>query len=76
MFTSSRADTRRVFAETWRKRRDGEPLQPLERVIAMVIDAHPEYHELLESADALSRDFFPELGDVNPFMHLGLHVAR
>jgi len=41
-----------------------------------VIQAHPEYHALLEGEDrALARDFLPEHGETNPFLHLGLHLA-
>ena len=55
--------------------RAGRPLEPLERVLAEVVADHPEYHAVLESADALTREFPPEAGGSNPFMHMGLHVA-
>jgi hypothetical protein len=37
---------------------------------------HPEYHPMLESpARHLERDYRPEQGEMNPFLHLSLHLA-
>jgi hypothetical protein len=71
----SRTDLRRAWAEAWRRRREGLPLEPLQAQMADVVDAHPEYRTLLEDADALGRDWTPEQGQQNPFLHLGLHMA-
>ena len=72
----SRDDLRRVYIEAWRKRRAGLPIEPLEAQVADVIALHPEYHAALErSDDALDRDYTPESGQSNPFLHLGLHLA-
>ena len=30
---------------------------------------------LNKGADALDQDFLPELGESNPFMHMGMHIA-
>jgi hypothetical protein len=76
MFSQDRDSMRRYFLEAWRKARSADPLEPLEREIVEVIREHPEYHALLESPDtALGRDFLPESGETNPFMHLSLHLA-
>lgn len=65
-----------MYFASWQKFRAGQPLEPLERQIAAVIAEHPEYHAWLEAGDsALSADFTPEGGQVNPFLHLGLHLA-
>ena len=41
-----------------------------------MVQAHPEYHGILDNPDAaLSQDFPPELGQSNPFLHMGLHLA-
>ena len=41
-----------------------------------LIERHPEYHALLEHPErALSRDYLPESGQTNPFLHMGLHLA-
>lgn len=51
-------------------------LSPVENQLAAVIVDHPEYHALLQSTDeALSREFTPEGGETNPFLHMGMHLA-
>lgn len=71
-----RSGLRRRYVEAWRKHRAGRPLEPLEHQIVTVIEQHPEYHALLEDeAEALGRDFTPEAGQSNPFLHMGLHLA-
>ena len=71
----SRDDLRRVYVESWRKRRAGLPVEPLEAQVADVIALHPEYHAALERDEALGRDYTPEGGQSNPFLHMGLHLA-
>jgi hypothetical protein len=72
----SRDQLRRVYIEAWRKRREGLPVEPLEAQVADVIALHPEYHAALERGDdALDRDYTPEGGQSNPFLHMGLHLA-
>ncbi len=67
---------RRIYVEAWRKYRDSRPLEPLEDQIVRVLDEHPEYHAIVESAEnAINRDFAPEAGQSNPFLHMGLHLA-
>ena len=75
LYGSDRDDLRRAYVEAWSKSRAGRPLEPLERLLAEVIAEHPEYHPTLESPDALAREFPPEHGRSNPFLHMGLHVA-
>jgi hypothetical protein len=76
MFTPSRDETRRFLAGAWTKFRAGAPLAPLERLAAGLIAQHPEYHPLLEDAERhLDRDYRPEAGETNPFLHLSLHLA-
>jgi hypothetical protein len=51
-------------------------MEPMEQLIAEIIHHHPEYHSLLEQADlAVERDFLPEMGEANPFLHLSMHVS-
>lgn len=76
MFQPSREQARRFFVEAWRRYRVGEPLEPLQALAAELILRHPEYHALLEDAEAsVEREWPPELGETNPFLHLGLHLA-
>jgi hypothetical protein len=71
-----RSGLRRHYLEAWRKNRAGLPLEPLEHQLVTVIEQHPEYHALFEAdAQALGRDYTPESGESNPFLHLGLHLA-
>jgi hypothetical protein len=71
-----RTSLRRMYLEAWRKHRESRPVEPVEDQIARVVELHPEYIALLESGDAaLDRDYTPEGGQTNPFLHLGLHLA-
>ena len=76
MFNPSRADARRFFFETWGKYRSQLPLEGLERTAIEIILLHPDHHALLDDVQRnLARDFSPENGAVNPFLHLSLHLA-
>jgi len=75
LFGNDRTALRRFYLEAWRKRRENQPLEPLERQIAEVVNEHPEYHALLESDAALEQDYTPEMGQSNPFLHMGMHIA-
>lgn len=51
-------------------------MEPLEAQIANVIALHPEYHAQLEGSEgSIARDYSPEGGQSNPFLHMGLHLA-
>jgi len=72
----SRDQLRQMYIDAWRKRRERLPIEPLEGQIADVIELHPEYHAALEQPDrVLDRDYSPEGGQSNPFLHMGLHLA-
>ena len=76
MFGNERVQMRRLFFEAWRKHQAGEAMQPLEQMIAGVVLAHPEYHGLLDDPeDGLSRDYSPEAGESNPFLHMAMHIG-
>lgn len=75
MFNPSRDQVRSFFIDTWRKHQAREVLTPMESIAADIISLHPEYHAVLEDEDALERDFPPEGGQMNPFLHLSLHLA-
>jgi hypothetical protein len=65
---------RRMYLEAWQRHQEGMPLTPLQAQVADVVALHPEYHALL-SPDALDRDWKPEQGQTNPFLHMGMHLA-
>lgn len=76
MFNPSRDEVRRFFIDTRRKQRAGEILTPLEAIAADWIVEHPEYHaELDDDAGAAAREYTPEAGRTNPFLHLSMHLA-
>ena len=57
MFNPSRDQVRQFFIEAWRKHRERAPTAPLETIAAELVDMHPEYHALLETDDALTREW-------------------
>lgn len=76
MFNPSRDQVRRFFFDTWAKYRAGTPLAGAEVPALQVILAHPEYHPVLDAPERhLDRDYPPEAGETNPFMHLSMHLA-
>ena len=76
MFNPSRDQARQFLFEAWQKRRDSVPLSPLETMAADLIARHPEYHAILESREQYAgRDYLPEQGETNPFLHLSMHIA-
>ena len=76
MFDPTREQVRDFFFETWRKYRAAEPLVGLESVALEVALLHPEYHALLERPERhREQEYFPELGQSNPFLHMSLHLA-
>ena len=76
MFKPSREQARLLFFETWRKYRQREILSGIETIALEVILMHPEYHDILADAERyLDKDYLPEAGDTNPFLHMSMHVA-
>ncbi|MEA5444798.1 DUF1841 family protein [Gammaproteobacteria bacterium AB-CW1] len=76
MFDANRDQIRQMFIQTWAKAQAGEPLQDLERIIADVIQEHPEYHRLLESGErGVAQEWTPDTGEENPFLHMGMHIT-
>ena len=51
-------------------------MTPLEQLIASVIHQHPEYHRLVEKGESsAARDYLPEGGETNPYLHMGMHIS-
>ncbi|MCX9156131.1 DUF1841 family protein [Niveibacterium sp. 24ML] len=75
MFNPSRDQARRFFIDAWKKACAKEALTPIEQIAAELAQQHPEYHALLEDPESAERDFAPEDGQINPFLHLSLHLA-
>lgn len=75
MFNPSRDQVRMFFIDAWRKYREKASMTAMEDIAAELIFQHPEYHALIESPDASGKEFAPEDGKINPFLHLSLHLA-
>lgn len=76
MFNPSRDQVRQFFFDVWAKYRGGQPLIGAEQPALEVVLAHPEYHALLDQPDRYkARDYTPETGETNPFLHLSTHLA-
>lgn len=76
MYQPSREQARSFFFDSWRKHVENLPLSALERLAAGIAARHPEYHGvLMDPARHAEREWTPEIGESNPFLHLGLHLA-
>lgn len=76
MYSTDRAEVREIFFRAWRRHRERQPLEGIEKLIVEVALQHPEYHAVLEAPEAQTdRDYAPMLGASNPFMHMGMHIA-
>lgn len=76
MFNPSREQARQFFFDTWRKYRQREMLSAMEDMALEVILLHPEYHAMLDDAERYQdKDYLPEMGDTNPFLHMSMHIA-
>lgn len=76
MFNPSRDQVRQFFCDAWKKHLERMPLVGAEVTAADIAARHPEYHALLtNSQKALEQEWAPEAGQMNPFLHLSLHLA-
>jgi len=76
MFGNDRRKMRRFFTDAWSKQKNGAPMEPMEKAVADIIQQHPEYHPILEQQDlALEKDYLPESGEGNPFLHMSMHIS-
>ncbi len=76
MFNPSRDQVRQFFCDAWKKHLERMPLLGAEVTAADIAARHPEYHALLsDSEQALGKEWSPEGGQMNPFLHLSLHLA-
>ncbi len=76
MFNPSRDQVRQFFFGVWDKYRIKQPLEGAETLALAIILDHPEYHGVLENPDRhQDRDYLPEQGETNPFLHMSMHLA-
>ena len=76
MFNPTRDQSREFLFELWRKHQEKHPLTPLEAMALDIVLQHPEYHAVLEDRERyLDREWKPEGGETNPFLHIAMHLA-
>ena len=76
MFNPTRDQVRQFFCDAWKKHQERLPLVGAEVTAADIAARHPEYQALLADPQrALEQDWTPESGQMNPFLHLSLHLA-
>jgi hypothetical protein len=76
VFNPSRDQARDFFFNLWAKSRSGAPLTAIESMALAVVFEHPEYHAMLGDAERYrDREWRPEGGETNPFLHLAMHLA-
>lgn len=75
MFGTDRNQLRKVFFDSWALRKSGRPMEPMQEVVANVVALHPEYHPILENDESIEKDYTPDHGETNPFLHMSMHIA-
>lgn len=76
MFGNDRSQLRQIFYDAWGSYKAKRALEPLQQMISQIILMHPEYHALLDDPEAnLEKEYFPEQGEVNPFLHMAMHIS-
>lgn len=75
LYQPTRDQARQFLFDTWSKYQQKDTLSDLEKIALEVILMHPEYHAMLSSPDQLAQEYFPEMGETNPFLHLNLHLS-
>ena len=75
LLPTDRNRLRAFYRQSWLAFQAGQPLEPLQALVAEVVAEHPEYHAQVLTADAVQREFSVAGGEINPFLHMGMHVA-
>ena len=76
IFNPSRDEVREFFFNAWSQFKAQKSLTDLEKIALGIINMHPEYHAILDApAQYKSQQYFPELGETNPFLHMSLHLS-
>jgi hypothetical protein len=76
MFEPSQADVRRFFCSVYAKWRSAQPMDALETLASQWVAEHPEYHADFSDVEAaLERMYEVKDGQVNPFLHLSMHLS-
>jgi hypothetical protein len=76
LYNPSRDQVRQFFFDAWAKFKQQLILTDLEKIAIEVMQMHPEYHVVLDAPERyMNQQYFPEMGETNPFLHLSLHLS-
>lgn len=76
LYNPSRDQARQFLFDAWAKFKQQAPLTELEKIAVEVIQMHTEYHAILNAPERyMSQQYFPEMGETNPFLHISLHLS-
>jgi hypothetical protein len=76
LYNPSRDQARQFLFDAWAKFKQKLNLSDLEKIAVEVMQMHPEYHVVLDSPEHyMHQQYFPEMGETNPFLHLSLHLS-
>ena len=76
MFNPTRDQSRDFLFDVWAKHLAGAQLSALESLALSIVVEHPEYHAVLADRERYrDREWRPEGGETNPFLHLAMHLA-
>lgn len=76
LYNPSRDQARQFLFDAWAKFKQSLPLTDLEKIAVEVIQMHPAYHVILNAPERyMQQQYFPEMGETNPFLHLSLHLS-
>ncbi len=76
MFTQDRSQLRKIFFDAWGNFQQNLVLTPMDEIIVNIIKLHPEYHDMLNHEnDFIDKDYLPENGESNPFLHMAMHIS-
>lgn len=76
LYNPSRDQARQFLFDAWAKFKNHLALTDLEKIAVEVMQMHPEYHTVLDAPERyMQQQYFPEMGETNPFLHLSLHLS-
>lgn len=76
LYNPTRDQARQFLFDAWAKFKQHATLTDLEKIAVEVMQMHPEYHVILEAPERyMHQQYFPEMGETNPFLHLSLHLS-
>lgn len=76
LYNPSRDQARQFLFDAWAKFKQQSALTDLEKIAVEVIQMHPEYHAILDAPERyMNQQYFPEMGETNPFLHISLHLS-